>query len=169
MCTDLFDYLTLACIIDDEVFCVHGGISPKLRELDDLRLIDRVKEIPHDGLVCDIMWSDPEEIQGWKESARGAGYLFGSDVFQTFMRKNGLRTMVRAHQLVMEGYKEMFNENLITIWSAPNYCYRCGNVAAILEFDERINKVYKRFESAPVETEGDNDLQGDFPLSHYIS
>lgn len=77
--------------------------------------------------------------------------------------------MVRAHQLVMEGYKEMFNESLITIWSAPNYCYRCGNVAAILEFDERINKVYKRFESAPVETDGDSDLQGDFPLSHYIS
>ena len=58
----------------------------------------------------------------------------------------------------MEGYKEMFNENLITIWSAPNYCYRCGNVAAILEFDERINKVYKWFESAPIEAEGDNDL-----------
>jgi serine/threonine-protein phosphatase 4 catalytic subunit len=81
MCTDLFDYLTLACIIDDEVFCVHGGISPKLRDLDDLRLVDRVKEVPHDGLICDIMWSDPDEIQGWKESARGAGYLFGQDVF----------------------------------------------------------------------------------------
>jgi serine/threonine-protein phosphatase 4 catalytic subunit len=85
------------------------------------------------------------------------------------MKKNGLRLMVRAHQLVMEGYKEMFNDQLITIWSAPNYCYRCGNVAAILEFDEKINKVYKRFESCPVDNEGDNDLQMDFPLSHYIT
>lgn len=122
VCTDLFDYLALACLIDDEVLCVHGGISPKLKELDELRLVERVAEIPHEGLVCDLMWSDPDESPGWKESSRGAGFLFGPDVFREFMKKNGLRTLVRAHQLVMEGYKEMFEEGLVTIWSAPNYC-----------------------------------------------
>ena len=58
----------------------------------------------------------------------------------------------------MEGYKEMFSEKLITIWSAPNYCYRCGNIAAILEFDEWNNKVFKKFEACPLETDDENDL-----------
>lgn len=62
MCTDLFDYLSLACIIDNEVLCVHGGLSPNLRDIDDLRLVERIKEIPHEGLVCDLMWSDPDDI-----------------------------------------------------------------------------------------------------------
>jgi len=54
----------------------------------------------------------------------------------------------------MEGYKAMFKEQLVTVWSAPNYCYRCGNVAAILELDENLNKYYKIFEAAPQETRG---------------
>lgn len=55
----------------------------------------------------------------------------------------------RAHQLVMEGYKWHFNETVLTVWSAPNYCYRCGNVAAILELDDKLNKEFTIFEAAP--------------------
>ena len=85
--------------------------------------------------MCDLMWSDPEEIDGWGLSPRGAGFQFGGDVVEKFNQENSLRLIARAHQLVMEGHKEMFNNSLVTIWSAPNYCYRCGNVAAILGKD----------------------------------
>ena len=69
------------------------------------------------------MWSDPEEIDGWGLSPRGAGYLFGGDVVDKWNRQNGLVLIARAHQLVMEGHKEMFaNRSLVTVWSAPNYC-----------------------------------------------
>jgi len=168
-CTEVFDYLTLSAVIDDKILCLHGGISPKIPTLDDIRLIDRRQEIPHEGPMCDIMWSDPEEIKGWNTSPRGAGYLFGGNVVDEFLQRNGLKYIVRAHQLAMEGYKIHFNEKLITIWSAPNYCYRCGNIAAIMELDENLQKVFKVFEQAPETKVGEETNLEDFPISHYIS
>ena len=85
--------------------------------------------------MCDLMWSDPEDISGWHISPRGAGVLFGEDLVNKFNHENGIKLIVRSHQLVMEGYKEMFNNSLVTVWSAPNYCYRCSNVASIMEID----------------------------------
>lgn len=148
-CCEIFDYLSLSAIIDDKVFCVHGGLSPCINTLDQIRTIDRKQEVPHDGAMCDLLWSDPEEIQGWGYSPRGAGYLFGADIVEGFLHANGLDLIARAHQLVMEGYKPMFDNKIVTVWSAPNYCYRCGNVAAILELDDYLNKQYKLFEAAP--------------------
>ena len=153
-CTEIFDYLSLSALIEDKVFCVHGGLSPSINTLDQVRIIDRKQEVPHDGAMCDLMWSDPEEIDGWGLSPRGAGYLFGGDVVDKFNETNGLSLIARAHQLVMEGHKAMFNGKLMTVWSAPNYCYRCGNVAAILELDEHLEKRPKVFEAAPQESRG---------------
>jgi len=150
-CTDVFDYLALAAVIDDRIFAVHGGLSPSISSIDQINKIERQQEVPHDGAMCDIMWSDPDDIDGWGLSPRGAGYLFGGDVVQQFNQQNKISLITRAHQLVMEGYKHMFNDSLVTVWSAPNYCYRCGNVAAILELDENLNKNYKVFDSAPQE------------------
>lgn len=118
------------------VLCVHGGLSPLIDTVDKIRLIDRKQEVPHEGAMCDLLWSDPDEIEGWGLSPRGAGFLFGSDIVKQFNHLNGLSLVARAHQLVMEGYKEMFDGGIVTVWSAPNYCYRCGNVAAILELGE---------------------------------
>jgi diadenosine tetraphosphatase ApaH/serine/threonine PP2A family protein phosphatase len=118
------------------VLCVHGGLSPLIDSVDKIRLIDRKQEVPHEGAMCDLLWSDPDEIEGWGLSPRGAGFLFGGDIVKQFNHLNGLSLVARAHQLVMEGYKEMFDGGIVTVWSAPNYCYRCGNVAAILELGE---------------------------------
>ncbi len=112
-------------------------------------MIDRKQEVPNDGPMCDLLWSDPDDIEGWGVSPRGAGYLFGSDIVRMFNYNNDIELVARAHQLVMEGYKLMFDRKIVTVWSAPNYCYRCGNVASILELDEDLRQEYKVFESAP--------------------
>ena len=153
-CTEIFDYLSLSAIINDNIFCVHGGLSPNIATIDQIRELDRKREVPHEGPMCDLMWSDPEEISGWGLSPRGAGYQFGQDVVEKFNVQNNLRLIARAHQLVMEGHKEMFNNSLVTIWSAPNYIYRCGNVAAILELDEHCQQSFKIFEAAPQDARG---------------
>eukprot|EP01034_Spumella_vulgaris_P032233 gene32233-39801_t len=125
-------------LVDDKVFCVHGGLSPILRTVDQIQVLERLQEIPHQGAYCDLMWSDPEDIAGWAVSPRGAGYLFG------YMATSEL--VARAHQLVMEGYKYHFpQKNLVTVWSAPNYCYRCGNVASVLQLDDHLNRDFKVF------------------------
>lgn len=118
------------------VLCVHGGLSPLIDMVDKIRLLDRKQEVPHEGAMCDLLWSDPDEIDGWGLSPRGAGFLFGADIVKVFNHKNDLSLIARAHQLVMEGFKEMFDTSIVTVWSAPNYCYRCGNVAALLELSE---------------------------------
>ena len=117
-----------------------------------MRTVQRCQEIPHEGLFCDLMWSDPDEIQDWAISPRGAGWLFGSRVTTQFCEINDLKLICRAHQLVQEGFKFMFNNKLVTVWSAPNYCYRCGNVASILCLNNSENideKNFKIFEAVP--------------------
>ncbi|KAK9833243.1 hypothetical protein WJX84_006421 [Apatococcus fuscideae] len=153
-CTDIFDYLSLAALIDNKILCVHGGLSPTIATLDQIRTIDRKQEVPHDGPMCDLLWSDPEDIEGWGLSPRGAGYLFGGDICTSFNQSNKIDLICRAHQLVMEGHKFMFNDQLVTVWSAPNYCYRCGNVASILELDEHLDKATKVFDAAPQGSRG---------------
>jgi len=148
-CTQVFDLLTLAAIIDNSVLCVHAGLSPDIRTLDQIRVIPRQQEIPHEGPFCDLMWSDPEEIETWQISPRGAGWLFGSKVTAEFNSINNLRFVARSHQLVQEGYKPMFDNKLVTVWSAPNYCYRCGNDAAILILTPEGTEEYRLFKAIP--------------------
>lgn len=154
-CTEIFDYLSLSAVVDGEIFCVHGGISPSISTLDQIRAIDRKQEVPHDGPMCDLLWSDPEDIEGWAISPRGAGFLFGGNIVDEFRRVNNISLMCRAHQLVMEGFKFHFDQTVLTVWSAPNYCYRCGNVAAIFELDEHLDRKYPIFEAAPNEVRGE--------------
>ena len=147
-CTDVFDYMALGAIVDGTVLCVHGGLSPSLQSLDQIRVIDRKQEVPHEGPMCDLLWSDPEEMEGWGVSPRGAGYLFGGEVCRQFVHANKLSFMCRAHQLVMEGYRWMFDHRLVTIWSAPNYCYRCGNQAAVLGVNDDENVELRVYEAS---------------------
>eukprot|EP00048_Salpingoeca_helianthica_P022593 m.19196 g.19196 ORF g.19196 m.19196 type:complete len:305 (-) comp7533_c1_seq1:143-1057(-) len=149
-CTAVFDLLSIAAVIDGEIFCVHGGLSPDVAQIDQIRTIERNIEIPHEGPFCDLVWSDPEEMEGWAISSRGAGYMFGSKVVEAFNRMNGLKLICRAHQLVQEGLKYMFpGDTIVTVWSAPNYCYRCGNTASILQFDDKLNPTARYFNAVP--------------------
>jgi len=122
---DIIDLLTILCfcfcvmqLIDGEILCVHGGLSPSIRTLDQIRTIERNQEIPHKGAFCDLVWSDPEDVETWTISPRGAGWLFGSRVTHEFMHLNGLELICRAHQLVHEGYKFMFDDKLVTVASS---------------------------------------------------
>ncbi|WFD40832.1 protein-serine/threonine phosphatase [Malassezia japonica] len=153
-CCDVFDYMSLGAVVDGRVFCVHGGLSPNIVSLNQIRTIDRKQEVPHDGAMCDLLWSDPDEITGWGISPRGAGFLFGGDVVKSFVHTNNLDFIARAHQLILEGYKQMFDETIVTVWSAPNYCYRCGNVASILQLDDALNQKYPTFDAAPQVEQG---------------
>lgn len=144
--TDLFDLLPISAVIDGKIFCVHGGLSPEVSHIDHLRLVDRNCEIPTAGAFCDIMWSDPDDVGTWAVSPRGAGWLFGDQVVREFNHLNGIELICRAHQLVNEGHKYHFDGSLVTVWSAPNYCYRCGNIASILSFDEHLGRSVTTFE-----------------------
>lgn len=96
--TDIFMCLPLAALIANKVFCLHGGLSPSINSLDDLTKLKRFCDIPHDGGMCDLMWSDPGEAKkGFVPSPRSAGYVFGIDVTDKFLRKNDLLFIARAH------------------------------------------------------------------------
>ncbi|KXN92964.1 Serine/threonine-protein phosphatase PP2A catalytic subunit [Leucoagaricus sp. SymC.cos] len=140
---------TQSRIFNVNIFCLHGGLSPSIDTLDHVRSIDRVQEVPHEGPMCDLLWSDPDDRCGWGISPRGAGYTFGQDISEAFNHNNGLTLVARAHQLVMEGYSWGQDRNVVTIFSAPNYCYRCGNQAAIMEIDEKLSYSFLQFDPAP--------------------
>jgi serine/threonine-protein phosphatase 2A catalytic subunit len=125
-------------------------LSPNIATLDEIRKLDRRQEVPHDGPISDLLWSDPEEgREGWGASQRGAGYVFGLDVSSKFNEINGIKMICRAHQMVQNGYEWKHDKNVCTVFSAPNYCYRMGNQAALLEIDEDLNEKLQTFDSAP--------------------
>ena len=152
-CTDVFDYFCIAALIDGKIFCVHGGLSPEIRTVDHIRVvIKRNVEIPHEGAMSDLVWSDPEDgIEDMMPSMRGAGYLYGSRPVYEFCQINNLDLIARAHQMVQEGYRYQFNNKLVTVWSAPNYCGRCGNVATIMRVDKQLKCEFDVFDAVPEE------------------
>ena len=147
--TDLFDYLPMTALVENTIFCLHGGLSPSIDTLDHIRTLDRIQEVPHEGPMCDLLWSDPDDRSGWGISPRGAGYTFGQDISESYNHTNGLNLISRAHQLVMEGYNWCHEHHVVTIFSAPNYCYRCGNQAAIMEMDDSLRYSFIQFDPAP--------------------
>ncbi|KAH0792767.1 Serine/threonine-protein phosphatase 4 catalytic subunit [Histomonas meleagridis] len=150
----VFDLLPLCAVIGGKIFCVHGGLSPLLTSVDQIQRLDRKKEIPERGPICDLLWSDPDNVPSFTISPRGAGYLFGDNAVRQFNRNNKLDLILRAHQLAEEGYVEWFNRKLFTVWSAPNYCYRGGNPASILEVSPDCSTKWKMFEAAPPDARG---------------
>ena len=146
---EVFDTLPLAGLIDYKIYCLHGGLSPTAIKLDEIRLLDRVNEIPNEGPICDLLWSDPEDRNGWGTSPRGAGFVWGYDCSEEFLYENKLNFVSRAHQLIMKGYNWCHNKKILSIFSAPNYCYRCGNDAAIMEVEDDNRIEFITYPAAP--------------------
>lgn len=100
-------------------------------------------------IIMFLLWSDPFENEGWGISPRGAGYNFGEDISAIFNETNGLSLVCRAHQLAMEGYGWHHQKNVLTVFSAPNYCYRCGNQAAVVELNSQLKFNFLQYDPAP--------------------
>jgi serine/threonine-protein phosphatase 2A catalytic subunit len=80
MLTNMFDHIPLTAVVENSFFSLHGGLSPSLDKLDDIKKLTRVAEVPEEGIGCDLLWSDPDEKPGFQTSNRGAGFLFGQDI-----------------------------------------------------------------------------------------
>ena len=150
-CNEIFDLLPLAAVINNDIFCVHGGLSPKLPLVEGIQLFPRSTDIPQTGPYSDILWSDPDDsIQEWGINQRGAGFLFGSKPVEEFLNLNRLKYMARAHQIAMEGLQWHHGDNkCVTVWSAPNYMYRSGNKASVMKVDRSSNPDFRVFDAVP--------------------
>eukprot|EP00536_Pseudo-nitzschia_multiseries_P018529 jgi/Psemu1/321336/estExt_fgenesh1_pm.C_26610001 len=132
----VFDCMPVAAIISDKIFCCHGGLSPELESLDQIDAIERPVDVPEEGLLCDLMWADPEPgMTGYDVNDRGASYIFGEDVVDEFLEKHDLDVIVRAHQVVEEGYEFFADQKLVTMFSAPNYTGEYTNWGATMIVD----------------------------------
>lgn len=137
--TDCFNCLPIAAVIDEKIFCMHGGLSPDLHNMDQIRRIARPTDVPDTGLLCDLLWSDPDkDVTGWSENERGVSFTFGADVVSRFLERHDLDLVCRAHQVVEDGYEFFARRQLVTIFSAPNYCGEFDNAGAMMTIDESL-------------------------------
>ncbi|XP_022719453.1 serine/threonine-protein phosphatase PP1 isozyme 9-like [Durio zibethinus] len=137
--TDCFNSLPVAALIDEKILCMHGGLSPELENLDQIKEIQRPTEVPDNGLLCDLLWSDPDpKVEGWADSDRGISCTFGADIVAEFLDKNDLDLICRGHQVVEDGYEFFAKRRLVTIFSAPNYGGEFDNAGALLSVDEAL-------------------------------
>jgi len=116
---------------------MHGGLSPDLKHVDEIEKIPRPTDVPATGLLCDLLWSDPEKvIQGWAPNDRGVSFIFGKDVVHKFLKRNDLDLICRAHQVVEDGYEFFASRQLVTLFSAPNYCGEFDNAGGMMSVDD---------------------------------
>jgi len=136
---DVFNVLPFAAIVDEKNFCIHAGLSPDLNTPEQIKRITRPTDVPDTGLLCDLVWSDPElDVSGWSENDRGVSYTFGADIVTKFLQKHDFDLVVRAHQVVEDGYEFFADRQLVTIFSAPNYCGEFDNAGAVMAVDESL-------------------------------
>ncbi|PGH28105.1 hypothetical protein AJ80_00363 [Polytolypa hystricis UAMH7299] len=130
---DTFNCFPIAAIVAGKIFCVHGGLSPNLSHMDDIRGIARPTDVPDYGLLNDLLWSDPADMdEDWEPNERGVSYCFGKKVIMDFLQRHDFDLVCRAHMVVEDGY-EFFNDRvLVTVFSAPNYCGEFDNWGAIM-------------------------------------
>jgi len=137
--TDCFNTLPVSAIVDEKILCMHGGLSPELKNFDQIRRIVRPTDVPDSGLLCDLLWSDPDrDTAGWGENDRGVSYTFGADVVTKFLNKHDLDLICRAHQVVEDGYEFFARRQLVTLFSAPNYCGEFDNAGAMMSVDDTL-------------------------------
>lgn len=135
--TDCFNCMPLAAVVDERIFCCHGGLSPHLSSLNQIRNIPRPSEVPMSGVMCDLLWSDPDpKVVGWGENERGVSYTFDAEQVTKFLRRYDLDIVCRAHQVVEDGYHFFADRQLVTVFSAPNYCGQFNNAGGIMSVNK---------------------------------
>ncbi len=138
--TDCFNCLPVAAILDDKIICMHGGLGPDLDKIDRIKNIIRPTDVPERGLLCDLLWSDPDDSSnGFGNNERGVSVVFNGKIVQNFLKNNDLDLICRAHQVVEEGYEFFAERKLVTVFSAPNYCGEFDNAGAMMSVDENLN------------------------------
>ncbi|KAL0237602.1 hypothetical protein PCE1_000996 [Barthelona sp. PCE] len=147
---EVFDHLPVGALIDQTKLCIHGGLSPDAPTIESLQNCYRIDEIPIIGPLADVAWSDPDAISsGFAKSGRGAGHLFGESEVNCFCHGNDVDIIIRAHQMMDKGFNYHYeSKKLVTVWSAPNYCYRYGNAASVMVVDNQ-NVHFKVFTAVP--------------------
>lgn len=134
---DVFNSMPIAAIVGERIFSVHGGISPYLGSLEDIENFKRPSDIPEDGLISDLLWSDPDpQVKEWSDNDRGVSVCFGQRSLDRFCRKFGFDLVVRGHMVVEDGYEFFGGRRLVTVFSAPNYCNDFDNAGAIMDIDD---------------------------------
>jgi len=142
--TDTFNCMPVAACVDEKILCMHGGLSPEINSLEQINKITRPVDVPDQGLLCDLLWSDPEaDINGFMDNERGVSYIFGPDMVSQFLKDHELDLICRAHQVVEDGYEFFSKRQLVTLFSAPNYCGEYDNDAAIMVVDDALNCSFK--------------------------
>uniref|UniRef100_A0A669DD26 Serine/threonine-protein phosphatase n=1 Tax=Oreochromis niloticus TaxID=8128 RepID=A0A669DD26_ORENI len=140
--TSTFAALNLNCIslIKSNLFAFFvPGLSPDLQSMEQIRRIMRPTDVPDTGLLCDLLWSDPDkDVQGWGENDRGVSFTFGADVVSKFLNRHDLDLICRAHQVVEDGYEFFAKRQLVTLFSAPNYCGEFDNAGGMMSVDESL-------------------------------
>jgi serine/threonine-protein phosphatase PP1 catalytic subunit len=131
---DTFNTLPIAAIVAQKIFCVHGGLSPSLSHMDDIRQIARPTDVPDYGLLNDLLWSDPADMENdWESNERGVSYCFGKKVIMEFLQRHDFDLVCRAHMVVEDGY-EFFNDRvLVTVFSAPNVSFPPPFIPAVTD------------------------------------
>jgi len=135
----VFNCLPFSALIDDKIMCMHGGLSPSLQKFDEIRQLPRPCDVADNGIICDLLWADPDrEFAGWAENERGVSFVFGEDVVDNFLKKHEMDLIVRAHQVVEDGYEFFAKRQLVTLFSAPNYCGEFDNSGAMMIVDDSL-------------------------------
>ncbi|GAM89443.1 hypothetical protein ANO11243_074810 [Dothideomycetidae sp. 11243] len=136
---DTFNCLPIASIVAGKIFCVHGGLSPSLSHMDDIRQIARPTDVPDYGLLNDLLWSDPADMESdWEANERGVSYCFGKKVIMEFLQKHDFDLVCRAHMVVEDGYEFFTDRVLVTVFSAPNYCGEFDNWGAVMSVSSEL-------------------------------
>ncbi|CAI7591890.1 hypothetical protein N7533_007469 [Penicillium manginii] len=136
---DTFNCLPIASIVAGKIFCVHGGLSPSLSHMDDIRGIARPTDVPDYGLLNDLLWSDPADMEeDWEPNERGVSYCFGKKVIMNFLQRHDFDLVCRAHMVVEDGYEFYQDRVLVTVFSAPNYCGEFDNWGAIMSVSSEL-------------------------------
>lgn len=144
---DVFNTLPVSAIVNERVFCVHGGLSPSLNSFSQIESVQRPTDIPDYGLMTDLLWSDPDpQVVEWSENDRGISYCFGPRSLKRFCKKLKIDLVVRGHMVVEDGYEFFDDKRLVTVFSAPNYCGDFDNCGAVMNIGSDLACSFEIFE-----------------------